>query len=266
MKKIFSLRNLCLVLALLLAVGIFAVGFSRGAYADDGETESKKTEYLLAAIGAGVALVFTAIIVLPGLIKKDFKKITSQQLTESALMIAVATVCSVVKIDLPFGGGVTIVSMLPLVLISHRYGWRWGLTTAFVYSLIQLVLGLDNVGYATSTVMAFGVIFLDYIVAYSFIGLSGIFGQSRKAVAVGITVTFLLRFACHYVTGVWIWKEWMPETFFGLTMTSPWIYSGLYNGWYMLAEYVITMIVAMLIYKPLEKYFRTPVKKEEAEA
>lgn len=184
------------------------------------------------------------------------KKITTRKLVESALLIAVATVLSLLKIDLPFGGGVTIVSMLPLVLASHRHGWKWGVVTAFVYSVLQLILGLDNVGYATSFVMALGVVFLDYIIAYTVIGLSGIFGRERKSVAIGILVTFCLRFLCHLITGAWIWGEWMPEEFMGLPMTSPWLYSFLYNGWYMLAELVLTELVAMLIYKPLEKYFR----------
>ncbi len=188
------------------------------------------------------------------------KKNLTRMLTESALMIAIATVLSMLKIDLPFGGGVTVVSMLPLILISHRWGWKWGLLTAFVYSLIQLLLGLDNVGYATTFATALGVVLLDYVVAYTAIGLSGIFdgplGKTRKSVAVGIAVTFFLRFCCHFITGVWIWGGWMPETFMNLTMTSPWLYSFLYNGWYMLAELVVTEIAAMLLYAPLGRFFR----------
>ena len=134
---------------------------------------------------------------------------------------------SLIKFDLPFGGGVTVVSMLPIVVCSHRWGWKWGVVTAFVYSVLQLILGLDNVGYATSFVMALGVVFLDYIIAYTFIGLSGVFD-----VFMGKT-------------------RWS-----GMTMTSPWFYSFLYNGWYMLAELVLTEIVAMLIYIPLGRYFR----------
>ncbi|MBR3305409.1 MAG: energy-coupled thiamine transporter ThiT [Christensenellaceae bacterium] len=182
------------------------------------------------------------------------KKNTTRMLVESALLIAVATVLSMIKIDLPFGGGVTIVSMLPIVIASHRFGWKWGILTAFVYSLIQLLFGLDNVGYASTLATAIGVIFLDYVIAYTVLGLSGIFGTTRGAVAAGIAVTFVLRFVCHLITGVWIWGEWMPEEFMGLTMTSPWLYSFLYNGWYMLAELVATEIVAMLIYSPLKKY------------
>ena len=188
------------------------------------------------------------------------KKSMYRRMTESALFIAVATVLSMLKIDLPFGGGVTIVSMLPLILISHRWGWKWGTLTAFVYSLIQLLLGLDNVGYAKTFATVLGVIFLDYVIAYTVIGLSGamdsLLGKTRKSVAVGIAVTFFLRFCCHLITGAWIWGEWMPETFMNLTMTSPWLYSFLYNGWYMLAELVVTEIVAMLIYQPLGRYFR----------
>ena len=181
--------------------------------------------------------------------------VKTRRLVESALAIAIATVLSMIKIDLPFGGGVTIVSMLPLVLISHRYGWKWGVATAFVYSVGQLLLGLDNVGYATTAVMAAGVVFLDYVIAYTVIGLSGVFGKSRGAVAVGIAVTFTLRFLCHLVTGAWIWGEWMPEEFMKLPMTNVWVYSFLYNGWYMLFEIIVTEVVAMLIYAPLKKYF-----------
>ena len=185
---------------------------------------------------------------------------TVRRLTESAIFIAIATVLSFLKIDLPFGGGVTIVSMFPLVFISHRWGWKWGVFAAFVYGVLQMLFGLDNVGYTTTFWTAVGVILFDYVIAYTVIGLSGVFdevfGKTRKSVCVGIAVTFFLRFACHYITGVWIWGGWMPESFMNMTMTSPWLYSFLYNGWYMLAELVLTEIAANLLYAPLAKFFR----------
>ena len=184
------------------------------------------------------------------------KKINTRKLVESAMLIAVGTVLSMIKFDMPMGGGITLVSMLPLILLSHRYGWKWGLVSAFVYSALQLVLGLDNVRYATGFGMAVAIIMLDYVVAYTVIGLSGIFdktmGKGLPAVAVGIAVTFVLRFICHFITGVWIWDAMWPNDY---GMTS-YIYSLVYNGWYMGAELVITEIVALLIYKPLGKYFR----------
>ena len=190
------------------------------------------------------------------------RSLALRRFVESALMVAIATVLSLIKIDLPFGGGVTPVSMLPIILISHRHGWKWGVLTAFVYSLLQLLLGLDNVGYAANALMAVGVVLLDYVIAYTFIGCSGSFNKvfpnrsKPTAVVVGVAVTFFLRFVCHFITGGWIWKEWMPEEFMGLPMTNPWVYSALYNGWYMLAELVLTEIVVLLIYKPLGKFFR----------
>lgn len=183
-------------------------------------------------------------------------KTTTKRMVETALLIAVATVLSIFKIDMPMGGGLTICSMLPIILLSHRYGWKWGLVSSTVYSLLQLVLGLDNVSYATSAIMAIGIILLDYVIAYIVIGLSGItekfFGKTRTSVIVGIAATFTLRFLCHVVTGAWIWDALWPN---GYGMSSI-AYSLAYNGWYMAAETVITIAVAMIIYKPLEKYFK----------
>ena len=213
---------------------------------------------------------------------EEKKSFPVRKLVESALMIAIATVLSLIKFDLPFGGGVTAVSMLPIIFISHRRGCKWGLVTAFVYGVVQLFFGLDNVAYAQNFAQTVGIILLDYVLAYTVLGLSGgfnrIFGSRKKAtaigiafarripmtreqnirtaVAVGILFTFTLRFLCHLVTGAWIWGEWMPEEFMGLPMTSPWVYSALYNGWYMLAELVLTELVAMLLYIPLGKLFR----------
>ena len=185
-------------------------------------------------------------------------KINTRRLTDTAILIALGTVLSLFKIDLPFGGGVTICSMLPLVIISFRYGWKWGGLAGFVYSVIQLMLGLDNVQYASSAVMAAGIVLLDYILPYTVIGFASLFGgkptNTRKALVLGIVVSFVLRLVCHIVTGAWIWGEWMPEEFMNMAMTSPWIYSILYNGWYMLAEIVLTVIVAMAIYNPLKRF------------
>ena len=182
----------------------------------------------------------------------------TRRLTDTAILIAMGTILSLFKIDLPFGGGVTACSMLPLVFISYRYGWKWGGFAGFVYSVLQLMLGLDNVRYASSAIMAAGIILLDYILAYTVIGFASLFGgkpsNTRKALVISIIVSFLLRFVCHLITGAWIWGVWMPEEFMNMTMTSPWIYSFLYNGWYMLAEIVLTVAAAMAIYGPLEKY------------
>ncbi len=178
----------------------------------------------------------------------------TRKLTETAIMIALGTVLSMIKFDMPMGGGVTICSMLPLVIISYRYGWKWGGFAAFVYSVIQMLLGLDNVRYASSAVMAAGIILFDYIIAYTVIGFASLFGgkpnNTRKALVIGIVVSFFLRFLCHFLTGMWIWDALWPNE---LGMTSA-VYSLAYNGWYMAGELVLTLIVAMALYPSLRKY------------
>ena len=123
------------------------------------------------------------------------KNQNTRRLVESALMIAIGTVLSELKVGSlwAFGGGLTIGSMVPLVLISHRWGIKWGTFTAFVYSLLQLILGVDNVQYATSVGMAIAIILLDYIIAYTVIGLSSMFGSSRPAIIGGVVVTLGLN-------------------------------------------------------------------------
>ena len=173
----------------------------------------------------------------------------------SSVMIAIGTVLSLFKIDFAFGGGVTICAMLPLVMVSWIYGTKWGVFTAFVFSVLQCLLGLDNVQYATSAAMAFAIIFLDYIAAYTVIGFSGIFKKlvkkSGNALVFGIFVTFFARFICHFITGWLIWDALWPNE---MGMAAP-FYSLCYNGSYMLAEAVITSAVALIIMKKKPELF-----------
>ena len=179
-----------------------------------------------------------------------------RKLVESAILIAIGTILSeLLKIDMPLGGGLTICSMLPLVLVAHRWGTRWGLFTAFVYSLLQLLLGMNNVQYGTSALMVAGIILLDYVVPYTLIGLSAIFKKAAKSIQLslvwGIVFTFALRFVCHFITGWWIWEALWPNEF---GWVSP-VYSLIYNVIYMVPEIIITAVVAVLLLKtPLKKY------------
>lgn len=184
------------------------------------------------------------------------KRTRTRWLTESAILIAIGSVLSEIpKIDFPLGGGLTICSMLPLVLLSFRFGWKRGLISALAYSLIQLVLGLNNVQYATGALMAAAIVLLDYVVPYTLIGLAGAFDRAewgrRNSMIAGTVVTFLLRLACHFITGWMIWDALWPNEF---GWAGP-VYSIAYNGSYMLAEIVLTCVVIALLYNtPLRRY------------
>ena len=179
----------------------------------------------------------------------------TKKLVFSAVMIAVGTVLSLFKIDWAFGGGITICAMLPLVIVSYAYGTKWGVFTAFVFSVLQCLLGLDNVQYASSAVMALGIVLLDYIVAYTVIGFAGMYKNVMKnqvyALISGICTTFFARFVCHFITGWFIWDALWPNEFGMIAL----VYSLCYNGSYMLAEAVITSIVAVIIMKKKPELF-----------
>ena len=141
---------------------------------------------------------------------------------------------------------------------SHwwRYGCRWGLFTAFVHSLLQMLLGISNVQYATNVWTAILIILFDYVFAYSVIGLAAMFKNRLKnqqaALVLGITVTFLVRLACHYISGVAVWEVLWPNE---LGWAPP-IWSISYNASYMVPEIIITGIVAALSYRPLQRYYQ----------
>ena len=123
-----------------------------------------------------------------------------------------------------------------------------GFPASFVYSFLQLMQG-------GGFVIGWQSILGDYIVAYSVLGLAGLFHKKRYGFYYGILVGGAARFLCHYFTGATIWAVYMPESFFGMTMTSPWFYSLLYNGSYMLPSIILCVVVFALLYKPLKKYF-----------
>ncbi len=176
-------------------------------------------------------------------------------LVEAALIVALGTVLSMIKIDMPLGGGVTLCSMLPLVFFAYRNGVKWGLGAAFVHSLIQMLLGLDNVQYATSALMAVEIVLLDYILAYTVLGLAGMFRgklkNMRVEIAVGAALTIFLRFLCHFASGWIIWEALWPNEF---GYAAP-VWSFIYNGSYMGVELIVTTVLAVLIV-PLVNYGR----------
>ena len=182
-------------------------------------------------------------------------KMKTRALVECSLMIAISMILSLIKIDWLLGGGITIASMLPLVLISHRYGTRIGVIAAFVYSVLQMVLGLDMVQYATSFFMAVAIATLDYLAAYTVIGFSAVLDGKMKnrlaSIVAGIAITFFLRFACHFVSGWFVWEALWPNE---RGWAAP-VWSLAYNAAYMIPETVITIAAACLLYKPIGKYW-----------
>ena len=202
----------------------------------------------------------------------------TKRITESAMLLAVAIVLELVSKmfipEMPFGGQITLGSMLPVVLISYRHGVRWGLVAGFTYALLEMAIGAKTVaaafqpGYFGDGIMllnAFIMCVLDYLVAYTALGLGGIFRNRFEkpgtALLAGSLVALGARYLAHIASGYILfagWAEWFftqdgfpawgaalvaslsPEAL-GLT------YSVVYNGFYMVPEIILTMLASVLL-------------------
>lgn len=170
----------------------------------------------------------------------------TKSLVECAIMIALATVLSMIKLaELPYGGSITIASMLPIAIIAYRRGMGWGLGSAFVYGIVQQLLGLNSLSYVTTWQSIVAVILLDYIVAFTVIGFAGIFRNKIENQALGLTLgcvfVSILRYICHVISGATVWAGLSIPTQAALS------YSFIYNATYMLPECIILAVTAVYI-------------------
>lgn len=178
-----------------------------------------------------------------------------KRLVESALLIALSTVLSTLKlIDMPYGGSVTFASMLPVMLIAYRYGIGYGAASAGVYAVIQQLLGLENFAYlpVPTPIAIIGLIIFDYALAFLVIAIGGIFkgrlAEGRPTASaqalelmLGAIVVCVLRYICHTVAGATVWQELpIPD---GAAI----IYSISYNATYMIPETIICAAVAFYL-------------------
>lgn len=164
-----------------------------------------------------------------------------------AIMVALATVLSLIKIyELPLGGSVTLLSMLPICVLSIRLGLKWGLAGGFVYAFLQMLLDIGKVvTWGLTPAALIGCIVFDYLLAFTCIGLAGMFRRKGYAgMAAGVTLALFLRFCSHLVSGTLIFDIWLPDGW-----SNPFLYAIAYNGSFMLPELIFTIIAVLLLAK-----------------
>lgn len=168
-----------------------------------------------------------------------------KRLCVSAIMIALATVLSLIKVyTLPLGGSITLLSMVPIAFLSVSYGMGWGFFSAFVYSLIQMFLDLSAIAsWGLTPAIFVGCILFDYILAYTALGISGIFRKKGTGgVVLGVCIALFLRFVSHFLSGIILFRSY--EMF-----NSPFLWSLFYNGSYMLPEMIFTALGTLILFK-----------------
>ena len=202
----------------------------------------------------------------------------TRRLTESAMLLALAVVLEFVSKmfipEMPFGGQVTLVSMLPVVLIAYRHGTKWGFVSAFAYALIEMAIGMKTVsaaflpgyfGDGTMILNAITMCLLDYVLAYTLLGLGGIFRKRIQnpglSLMCGSLVALGARYLAHFASGYILFGSY-AEWFFTQEGFPAWgavlvdslgpqmlgiVYSLVYNGMYMVPEILLTAVAALLV-------------------
>lgn len=164
-------------------------------------------------------------------------KITTKQIVFSAMAIALATViATVLKLpSLPFGGSVTLFSMLVICLIGYWYGAKIGLIAAFTYGILQFITG----PYVVHPLQ----VLLDYPLAFGALGLSGFFCESKNGLIKGYLFGSMGRLFVHCISGVIFYTEYVGDALGNLAA----IWAGiLYNMSYILPEVILTLLLLAL--------------------
>lgn len=165
-------------------------------------------------------------------------KTQTKVLCEAAVLIAIGFILSYFGFSPVANGGSIDIAMLPIILFAVRHGAKWGTGAGFVYGILQYIEG-NGFGIDWTTILA------DYIIAYTLLGLGA--GLFKKRPYLATVSGGVLRFLAHYLAGALVWGKWMPEEFLSLPMTSPFIYSFIYNGIYMIPCIVIVLILFRLL-------------------
>ncbi len=208
----------------------------------------------------------------------------TKRLALTGIMLALGVILSLIKVfEFPTGGSITAFSMLPVMVIGYTYGVPWGLMTGLVYGVLQAVLGATMTSaFAGQSVGAVvGILFFDYLAAFSMLGLAGLFKGKIKnhavAFALGCVVAGFARYLCHLISGYiffgsyaeWFFTEAFVNSFSSSIMQRTAahpqllavIYSAIYNAIYLVPETVITAVGAVLLISLVP-----PVRKEMTRA
>ena len=229
-------------------------------------------------------------------------------IAEGGIMLALAVLLSLVTIfKMPFGGGVTLFSMLPIGIYAYRFRTPQAIAVAVLYGIIQMIIGLKNFSYVQGVGSYAVVAIFDYLLAFGVLGFSGLFKKTKRttaivisavlilltvilftgsllssgdkdmiaelksrwwiialeagivialmilalvfqkratassvSIATGLALTGVLRFVCHFISGVTVWSEYAADK-------TAVMYSLYYNLSYMIPEIILTVFMAALL-------------------
>lgn len=240
-------------LVALLACLVVYLASGEAEYNNGAEISTSENVMLYVCAVAIIAVVA----VLAWLFGRGEKKgFNSKSLAYAGICIAMSFALSYIKFfGMPYGGSLTLASLLPLMIYSYMYGVRKGVLAAFAYGILQAVQGIWFIHPAQ--------FLLDYPIAFSAIGLAGMFSRVKKLkklpqvkFALGAIAASVLRFISHVFAGVFAFSEYS-------TMDNVWIYSLAYNS-FVFADIAIAIAAGAIVFSA--KSFIAHVTKIQASA
>ena len=207
--------------------------------------DAENAEYLLQPLGYAALIILMALLLICAAFlgkQKRSRQMRTKELVFCAMAMALAMVTSYIKFaSLPYGGSITLFSMLFIALIGYFYGPKAGLLTGVAYGVLQLVTGPYI--YAPLQVL------LDYPLAFGALGLSGFFCKKKHGLIIGYIVGVLGRYLCHVISGYVFFAAYAPE---GM---NPLIYTLGYNLTYILPEMIVTVVLLFIpaVYKAVSQ-------------
>jgi thiamine transporter len=196
---------------------------------------------LIANPTSSLALLGTLSLIL-GFVKVHQEKLTTHTIVFAALMLALAVVLQQLRIfHMPQGGSVTAGAMVPLLLVSYRFGPGVGMLTGFLYGLLNLI--------QDPFILHPVQVLFDYPLPFMAMGLAGL---SRNRIYLGTAAAFLTRFLCHFISGFVFFGSYAPAG------TSPVTYSLIFNATYLVPEFIICCLILKLL--PLKRLMNAAVK------
>lgn len=179
-----------------------------------------------------IAILLVLLVAIIILFKSGKTKFTASLIAKIALTVAISVVLNnITFLKMPQGGSVTLVSMLPIFLIALAYGPRVGFIAGFIFGIVNFFMG----PYIVHPIQ----VLFDYPLPYMFLGTAGYF---KKHFNLGIIIATLLRFMCHFISGLVFFGDYAKGT--GM---SPTVYSLVYNAQYVGVELILVLIIANLL-------------------
>lgn len=163
-------------------------------------------------------------------------------ISEVAVTVSLAVICSLIKVwEMPQGGSVAL-TMIPILLVSLRCGAWAGMVSGAIYGVVSLLIA--GVIYHPMSVV------LDYVLAFGILGVAGFFKKDALGITCGTALGVFGRFICSTISGAVLFAEYAPVG------QNPWVYSVIYQATYLVPELIITLLCLLFLFKKAGRIFR----------